>query len=69
MKTETNIAQKPTDPSAGQKLSPELRRWMDLQMRTLAYWVSLPAEQVPSLSSADRARDQAVLRGLKELLA
>jgi hypothetical protein len=69
MNPKPNTVPKPVAPSSAQKLSPELRRWLDLQMRTLSYWVSLPPAQVPSLSSADRARDQAVLRGLKELLA
>ena len=55
-------------PSASISLSPELRAWLTLQMRTLAYWVNLPDEQVPTLSAANRKRDVLVLAGLKHLL-
>lgn len=59
---------KPVATPAG-TLSPELRQWLDLRVQTLAYWTSLPDEQLPLLTPEARARDLAVLAGLRALLA
>lgn len=51
-------------------LGPELRAWLEIQEKVLAYWASCPdAQFIPPIPAVTRKRERAVLFGLRDLLA